>query len=77
MKAFAESLIEEMGNYAYQKAAECIFMLKEMVSKEEWREFVKALYKAHLRKVNLWDEFKKKGIYLKLAKGVVSMEERM
>ncbi len=76
LKAFAESLIGEMGNYAYQKAAECVFMLKEIVSKEEWREFVKALYKTHSRKVNLWNEFKKRGVYLKQAKGVVSMEER-
>jgi hypothetical protein len=76
LKAFAESLIGEMGNYAYKKATESVFMLKEMVSKEEWGEFVKALYKAHPRKINLWDEFKKKGVYLKLAKGVVSMEER-
>jgi len=76
LKEFAESLIEEKNNYAYEKAVECVFLLREMISKEEWEEYVKEIYKVHSRKINLWREFKKRGITLKRTKGVVEMERK-
>ena len=76
LKEFAESLIEEKNNYAYEKAVECVFLLREMISKEEWEEYVKGIYEVHSRKINLWREFKKRGITLKRTKGMVEMERK-
>ncbi len=73
LKEFAEALIREKSNYAYEKAVECVILLREIMGKEEWEEYVKKLYKANSRKINLWTEFKKKGVYLKATKGVVSI----
>ena len=73
LKALASSLIESMGAYSYESAADCVFLLKELVSDAEWREYVKGVYKLHFRKTNLWKEFKKRRVTLKLRKGVVEM----
>lgn len=76
LKEFAEALIDEKSSYAYERAAEGVFLLREIMSEREWEWYVKKLYGVHSRKMNLWNEFKKRGIYLKAAKGVVSMEVR-
>ena len=73
MKALASSLIAAMGSYSYATAAECVFRLKELVPDAEWREYVKGVYDLHYRKINLWKEFKKRGVVLKQRKGVVEM----
>ncbi|MHC1575566.1 MAG: SWIM zinc finger family protein [Candidatus Methanogasteraceae archaeon] len=73
LKALAASLIEAMGGYSYEKAADCVFLLKEIVSDVEWREYVKGIYDQHFRKINLWKEFKRRGVALKRRKGVVEM----
>ncbi|KCZ72366.1 hypothetical protein ANME2D_00793 [Candidatus Methanoperedens nitroreducens] len=76
LKELAESLIKEKNNYAYEKATECVFLLREMMDKEEWEEYVKALYGKHSRKINLWSRFKKRGVDLRMKKGVVGIEVR-
>lgn len=73
LKALASSLIEAMGGYSYEKAADCVFLLKEIVSDAEWRGYVKGVYDLHFRKINLWKEFKRRGVVLKRRKGVVEM----
>ncbi|MEA3283128.1 MAG: SWIM zinc finger family protein [Euryarchaeota archaeon] len=73
LKSLASSLIEAMGNYSYKKAADCVFWLKEIVPNAEWREYVKEVYDQHFRKINLWKEFKRRGVVLKRRKGVVEM----
>ena len=73
LKEFAEALISEKSNYAYEKAVECVLLLRKIMGKEEWEEYLKKLYRAHFRKMNLWAEFKNKGVYLKVEKGVVSI----
>ena len=73
LKALAASLIEAMGDYAYGKAADCVFLLRGIVSDAEWRECVKGIYDQHFRKINLWKEFKRRGVALKRRKGVVEM----
>ncbi|NMG82609.1 MAG: hypothetical protein GIS02_00160 [Methanosarcinales archaeon] len=73
LKALATSLIEAMGNYSYEKAADCVFLLRGIVSDAEWREYVKGIYDQHFRKINLWKEFKKRGVVLKRRKSVVEM----
>ena len=73
LKALAASLIEAMGGYSYEKAADCVFLLKEIVSDVEWREYVKDVYDLHSRKINLWKEFKRRGVELKRRKGVIEM----
>jgi hypothetical protein len=73
LKEFAETLIGEKSNYAYEKAVKCVILLREIMGKEEWEEYLKKLYRAHFRKMNLWAEFKNQGVYLKTAKGAVSI----
>ena len=73
LKALASSLIEAMGGYSYEKAADCVFLLKEIVSDAEWRGYVKGVYDLHFRKINLWKEFKRRGVVLKRRKGVIEM----
>jgi hypothetical protein len=73
LKEFAEALIREKSNYAYEKAVKCVILLREIVGKEEWEEYLKKLYRAHFRKMNLWAEFKNQGVYLKAEKGAVSI----
>ncbi|SNQ59398.1 conserved hypothetical protein [Candidatus Methanoperedens nitroreducens] len=73
LKEFAEALIGEKSNYAYEKAVKCVILLREIMGKEEWEEYLKKLYRAHFRKMNLWAEFKKNGVYLKAEKGSVSI----
>jgi hypothetical protein len=73
LKALAASLIEAMGGYSYEKATDCVFLLKEIVSDAEWRGYVKGVYDLHFRKINLWKEFKRRGVALKRRKGVVEM----
>lgn len=75
LKELAESLIEEKKNYAYEKAAECVFLLRKLISKEEWESYVKELYNVHSRKMNLWLEFTRRGVNLKKKIGVVTIEE--
>ncbi|NIA12012.1 MAG: hypothetical protein GWP10_20400 [Nitrospiraceae bacterium] len=74
LKALAASLIEAMGGYSYEKAADCVFLLREVVSDAEWGEYVKGIYDLHSRKINLWKEFKRRGVVLKRRKGVIEME---
>ncbi|MCX9011340.1 MAG: hypothetical protein OIN66_09475 [Candidatus Methanoperedens sp.] len=76
LKELAESLIEEKKNYAYGKAAECVFLLKKMMGKEEWEKYVKGLYSMHSRKMNLWLEFTRRGVSLKKKTGMVTIEDR-
>jgi hypothetical protein len=73
LKALASSLIEAMGGYSYEKAADCVFLLKEIVSDAEWRGYVKGVYDLHFRKINLWKEFRRRGVVLKRRKGVIEM----
>lgn len=75
LKALAASLIEAMGSYSYEKAADCVFLLRGIVSDAEWREYVKGVYDLHSRKINLWKEFKRRGVVLKRRKGVIEMVE--
>jgi len=74
-KELAESLVEEKNNFAYKRAANCVFKLRSLVEKGEWNTYVKELYLAHHGKINFWKMFKEKGIYLKTRKGIVTMEE--
>ena len=76
LKEFAESLIEEKRNYAYEKAADCVFLLRKVISKEEWENYVKGLYNVHSRKMNLWLEFTRRGVSLKKKMGTVTIEDR-
>ena len=76
LKMFAESLIEEKKNYAYEKAADCVFLLRKVMGREGWENYVKGLYNAHSRKMNLWLEFTRRGVNLKKKMGTVTMEER-
>jgi uncharacterized Zn finger protein len=76
LKEFAESLIEEKRNYAYEKAADCVFLLRKVMSKKEWENYVKGLYNAHSRKMNLWLEFTRRGVGLKKKVGTVTIEDR-
>ena len=73
LKALAASLIEAMGGYSYEKATDCVFLLRDVVSDAEWREYVKGVYDQHSRKINLWKEFKRRGVVLKRRKGVIEM----
>jgi hypothetical protein len=73
LKALAASLIDAMGGYSYEKAADCVFLLKEIVSDVEWRGYVKGVYDQHSRKINLWKEFKRRSVVLKRRKGVIEM----
>jgi hypothetical protein len=74
LKKLASSLINEMGARQYKKAAECVFLLRDSMSEEAWKEYVKGLYRGHSGKRNLWSEFKDRGIYLKMKKGEVIMD---
>lgn len=74
-KELAELLVERKNNFAYERAAYCIFKLRNLVDKEEWNAYVKELYLAHHSKINFWKFFKEKGIYLKTRKGFVTMKE--
>ena len=74
LKALASSLIEAMGSCSYEAAADCVFRLKELVPDAEWREYVKGVYDRHYRKINLWKEFKRRGVVLKRRKGVVELK---
>jgi uncharacterized Zn finger protein len=76
LKKFAESLIEEKRNYAYEKAADSVFLLQKVMSKKEWENYVKGLYNAHSKKMNLWLEFTRRGVSLKRKKGTVTIEDR-
>jgi hypothetical protein len=76
LKEFTESLIEEKGDYAYEKAVECSFVLRKIQDDAAWREYLKGLYERHSRKINLWREFKWKGVTVKRVKGAVRLELR-
>jgi len=76
LKEFAESLIEEKRNYAYEKAADCVFLLRKVMTKNEWENYVKGLYNVHSRKMNLWLEFTRRGVSLKKKMGTVTIEDR-
>jgi len=39
-----------------------------------WRKYIKWLYERHSRKINLWREFKRKGVTAKRVKGEVRLE---
>ncbi len=76
LKAFTESLIETMGDYAYEKAVESSFVLRKIVDDAAWREYIKGIYERHSRKINLWKVFKRKRVTVKRVKGVVRLEVR-
>ena len=69
-------LIEKMGNYSYEKAAECVFLLRKMMGRGKWDEYLKGLYIGHFRKTNLWKEFAKRGIHMKKKGDMVTIESR-
>jgi hypothetical protein len=74
-KKLAKSLIDKMGTHQYKKAAECIFVLRDRIDEEAWKDYVKGLYQGHSGKRNLWNEFKERGISLKMKKGEVFLED--
>lgn len=74
-KKLAGSLINEMGARQYKKAVECVFLLRDRMDGEAWDEYVKGLYMGHSGKRNLWSEFKDRGIYLKMKKGEVFLDD--
>jgi uncharacterized Zn finger protein len=76
LKELAESLIEEKKNYAYEKAADCVFLLRKVMDEKEWGNYLKELYNVHSRKMNLWLEFTRRGVCLKKKMGIVTMEKR-
>lgn len=60
LEAFAEDLINEKTDFAYENAVKCILSLKVLMSKEEWTEYLKELYRRHYRKINLWSKIELK-----------------
>ncbi len=74
LKALAELLIERKGGYAYAKAVECSFVLRNIQDDAAWREYIEGLYERHSRKINLWREFKWKGVTVKRMNGNVRLE---
>jgi len=62
LKTFAEELIDEKKDSAYESAVECVLTLKEVMGKEEWVEYLKELYKRHYRKDKFWSKMRDKGI---------------
>ena len=76
LREFTESLIVHKGDYAYEKAVECSFVLRQIQDDEAWREYITGLYERHSRKINLWREFKRVGVTVKRVKGVVGLEFR-
>jgi uncharacterized Zn finger protein len=65
LEAFAEDLINEKTDFAYENAVKCILSLKVLMSKEEWTEYLKELYRRHYRKINLWSKIRAEGIKVK------------
>ncbi|OGD47008.1 hypothetical protein A3K69_01580 [Candidatus Bathyarchaeota archaeon RBG_16_57_9] len=65
LEVFAEDLIKEKKDFAYENAVKCILDLKELMNKDEWIEYLKELYKMHFRKTNLWKKIKAEGIKVK------------
>jgi len=76
LKSLASSLINDMGHHQYKKAVECVFMLRHCMDKDDWMRYMAGLYKGHSAKRNLWKEFSNRGIYLKMRKGDVTLDER-
>ena len=76
LKEFTEALIAHKGDYAYEKAVECSFVLRQIQDDEAWREYINGLYERHSRKINLWREFKRVGVTVNRVKGVVELEFR-
>ena len=75
-KKLASSLINKMRDREYKKAVECVLSLRDRMGEDVWKEYVKGLYKGHLSKRNLWKEFRDRGIYLKMKKGEVTLDEK-
>ncbi len=67
-EAIAELLIERKGDYAYEKAVECSFVLRKILDDAAWQEYIKGLYERHSRKINLWREFKRNEVTVKILK---------
>lgn len=76
LKGLANSLIKEKENHSYKKAVECVFLLRRIMSKDKWDEYAKGLYEGHSRKINLWSEFTRRGVYLKKRMGAVTLEDK-
>jgi hypothetical protein len=74
LKELTKTLIEEKGNYAYEKAVESSFVLRNIVDDAAWRDYIKSIYERHSRKINLWREFKRKGVTVKRVNGCVRLE---
>jgi uncharacterized Zn finger protein len=65
LETFAEDLINEKTEVAYENAVKCVLSLNGFMSKEEWTEYIKELYRRHYRKINLWRRIRDKGIKVK------------
>ena len=65
LETFAEDLINEKTDFAYENAVKCILSLKGLMSEEEWTEYLKELYRRHYRKINLWSKIRTEGIKVK------------
>jgi hypothetical protein len=77
LREFTESLIEHKGDYAYEKAVECSFVLRQIQDDEAWREYITRLYERHSRKINLWRELKSKGVTVKRVKKDIKVDLRL
>lgn len=76
VKKLVSSLIKKMDNFSYKKAAECVFLLRDIMDEDKWEEYVKGLYGGHSRKINLWKEFNSKGIFLKKRMAEVTLYDK-
>ena len=77
LREFTEALIEHKGDYAYEKAVECSFVLRQIQDDEAWREYIKGLYERYSRKINPWREFKRGGVTVKMVKKDIKAELRL
>lgn len=65
LETFAEKLINEKTDFAYENAVKCLLALKGLMSKEEWIEYLTELYRKHYRKISLWSKIRAEGIKVK------------
>ena len=49
--------------------------MTDLMDEKAWNEYVKGLYLGNSGKRNLWSEFKEKGIYFKMKKGEVFLDD--
>ena len=65
LEAFAEDLIAEKKDFAYENAVKCVAALRGLMDKKEWTEYLKELYVRHYRKISLWSKIRAEGINVK------------